>query len=249
MKISTIIRIIFNINIIILNISIIILIMTMEWKYPIMWIEKITWYYGVNLNEISNIWYPATADITAPSVPTLTSTPITTTLNSINVEVNWEIWASIFVNWVSTWSVISWAWKTTIALNTSWSDWVKTFSITLKDITLNTSPALTVNITKTTVSAPLITSMSWFNSGWYIPESQWTIDTWMILKANTSLTWSAISSLTSNWWTISSVSINWSWNLTFNYTTPFTDPDTLILIWYDSLWRYFNITLSVDLPF
>ena len=205
-------------------------------------INSLIWIHNVSLTAHSNI----IGDTTAPSAPTLTTpAPAYINSNSVNVEVNWEIWASVFINGVSTAYSIDWTWKVIVALNTSAPDGTKSFSITLKDAALNESSALSISMLRSVVAPSLL---NWDNDGWFVPDIQWIVLTWMILAWNINFIWATISSMTSLW-TISAVSINWLWKIVFNYTTPFPDPDTITLNWTDKFWNTFSINKTVDMPF
>lgn len=89
-------------------------------------------------------------DTTAPSAPTLTTTPTTTTENSVIVEVNGEVGAAIFVDGVDSSVVIASTGKANLTLDTSGAGGDKIFAITLRDSSSNISDTLTVTITKST---------------------------------------------------------------------------------------------------
>lgn len=91
----------------------------------------------------------ATPDTTPPTNPTITAGyASSTSANSVSVEVNGEIGATVWVNGSNTGSVVGVGGKVTINLDTSGADGVKNFSITLKDASNNQSGAATVSITK-----------------------------------------------------------------------------------------------------
>ncbi len=94
---------------------------------------------------------PVVSDTTAPNTPTLTSTPSITKNSSVNVEVNGEANASVWINSVQTGSLASNG-KASISLDTSGDDGSKTFAIILKDSSGNSSTALNVSISKDTTA-------------------------------------------------------------------------------------------------
>jgi uncharacterized protein YjgD (DUF1641 family) len=91
------------------------------------------------------------SDTTAPSTPTLTSTPNSTKNSSVSVEVNGEANATVWVNSSQAGSLASNG-KATISLDSSGDDGSKSFAITLKDSSGNSSNALTISITKDTTA-------------------------------------------------------------------------------------------------
>ncbi len=219
------------------------------------WLTESTWYsiYYVAKDAAWN-WQTtlttktfnttATADTTPPLVPTLTTAaPQYTNQNSVSVEVNWEVWAQVWVNGVNTWNVIGAGWTVTINLNTSWLDWAKNFLIRLKDSSSNESDPLSVTINKDT-EAPI--SMSFSGT---TPNTKTTQYNGLILSVWENLTWWTLTSITSSkGWTISWASINWSWDIVFNWLTPNESSSQLRAIWTDRAWNSFDITLNVNLP-
>ncbi len=101
------------------------------------------------------------SDGVAPATPTVTAGyPSVTSANSVSVQVNGEIGASVWVNGADTGFVIGAGGNVSVNLDTSGADGVKNFSITLKDGDSNESSAANVSITAdrtppTTVSAPV----------------------------------------------------------------------------------------------
>lgn len=90
---------------------------------------------------------PDVVDTVAPATATLTATPASTTSNSTSVEVNGEIWSTIFVNWVSTNTVIWATWKAVITLDTTATLWTTlNFAIVLKDASWNASNPLNLSV-------------------------------------------------------------------------------------------------------
>ena len=89
----------------------------------------------------------------APIAPTLTTTPTTTGLNSLDIEINGEVGSKVFVNNVDTLKVIPASGKITITLDTSGTDGYKTFKITLKDSSKQSSIPLDFYISKV---APIV---------------------------------------------------------------------------------------------
>lgn len=101
------------------------------------------------------------SDGVAPATPTITAGyPTITSANSVSVQVNGEVGASVWVNGNNTGSVIGAGGNVSVSLDTSGADGAKNFSITLKDGNNNESSAASVSITAdrtppTTVSAPV----------------------------------------------------------------------------------------------
>ena len=188
------------------------------------------------------------ADTTPPNTPTLTaSPPAYINTNSVSVEVNGEAGATVFVNGASTGSTVAGNGKVTVSLNTSGADGTKNFSITLKDADLNVSGAVSVSVLKGTV-AP--SSVSWANGGGYVPDTQGSSNSGMVLAGNMSFagaTGISVSSTAGG--TVSGVSVNGSGQLAFNYVAPFADPDTIRVTGTDKFGNSISINFIVDLPF
>jgi len=84
-------------------------------------------------------------DTTTPATPTSTQTPTTTDSNNTTIEINGEVGATVWVN-DSQVATIGATGKVNIDLNTSGDAGTKTFTIFLKDESLNTSQTLTLNV-------------------------------------------------------------------------------------------------------
>ncbi len=91
-----------------------------------------------------------TVDTGVPVTPTLTTTPTWATGSSMQVEVQGEVGAKIFVNGADTGQTVGAGGKATITLDTSAmaEGQRQTFSITLRDAAGNTSTALSVELTR-----------------------------------------------------------------------------------------------------
>ncbi|NEW60810.1 hypothetical protein GSY74_05900 [Sulfurovum sp. bin170] len=86
-------------------------------------------------------------DTTPPTKPTLTSTPTITNQESVQVEVNGEVGATLFVNSTTRGELDSNG-TLIISLDTSGADGFRDFNITIKDSSNNESYALNLRITK-----------------------------------------------------------------------------------------------------
>ncbi len=187
------------------------------------------------------------SDTTPPAAPTLTSdAPAYINTNSVAVEVNGEISATVYVNGSTTGVVIGSTGRTTVNLDTSGADGVKNFTITLKDAALNTSGTLSVTTEKGTTPP---TSASWSNGG-YIPETQGTLEPAIRLAGNVSFAGATgMSIVSTNGGAITDLSINGSGVLVFDYITPYADPDILEITGTDKYGNAISILLTVPLPF
>jgi hypothetical protein len=87
-------------------------------------------------------------DVPSLAKPSLTTTPTITQDDIVEVEVNGEIGATVFVNGVDSGKTIGSNGKVKVTLDTSGDDGDKSFSITLKDDKGNESEALTFTIKK-----------------------------------------------------------------------------------------------------
>lgn len=87
-------------------------------------------------------------DTQAPSTPSLTTTPSATNQDTVSVEVNGEVGASIWLNGSDSGLTIGATGKTWVPLDTSGAEGNKPFDIVLKDTIGNASSALHVDIAK-----------------------------------------------------------------------------------------------------
>ena len=106
-------------------------------------------------------------DTTAPTKPTLTTTPTTTIADTQSVEVNGEVGTRVWLNGNNVGTIGSNG-KLTINLDTSGVDGTKTFSIVLKDSSDNASEALVVNIEKTTKLTRIVSDETYYKYLWHI---------------------------------------------------------------------------------
>ncbi|CAN7218444.1 Ig-like domain repeat protein [Acidovorax sp. LjRoot66] len=110
--------------------------------------------YGFVRDKAGNVSAAASASLTVdtgvPVAPTLTTTPSWATGNAMQVEVQGEVGAQIWVNGVNTGQTVGAGGKTTITLDTSAiaEGQRQTFSITLRDAAGNISAALSVELTR-----------------------------------------------------------------------------------------------------
>lgn len=110
--------------------------------------------YGFARDRAGNVSTVASAIFTVdtgiPVVPTLTTTPSWATSNAMQVEVQGEVGAQIWVNGVNTGQTVGAGGKTTITLDTSGiaEGQRQTFSITLRDAAGNASAVLSVELTR-----------------------------------------------------------------------------------------------------
>jgi hypothetical protein len=110
--------------------------------------------YGFVRDKAGNVSAVASASLTVdtgvPVAPTLTTTHSWATGNMMQVEVQGEVGAQIWVNGVNTGQTVGAGGKTTITLDTSAiaEGQRQTFSITLRDAAGNISAALSVELTR-----------------------------------------------------------------------------------------------------
>ena len=190
-----------------------------------------------NYSNVASETIEFTVDTTPPEAPTLTVTPEYTNQDSVSVEVNWEVWAKVFVNWEDTWNVISESGTVNIDLDTSWLDWVKNFAITLKDALGNESDVLNLTVIKD-ILAPTVSGGS--NNLWSVIE--WNTFSWTVHLSEevviTSVSWD------NDFW-ISATS-SYSGTLTINWIAWSAWNKSVTLNIKDKAWNVSNVTISIE---
>ncbi|MDQ7047771.1 MAG: hypothetical protein Q9M39_09275 [Sulfurovum sp.] len=89
-------------------------------------------------------------DVTAPTTPVLSSSIVSSTYDAqVSIEITGEVSSRVYINGVYILSIDATG-KANLLLDTSGNDGIKTFNITLEDGAGNSSPALTLSITKET---------------------------------------------------------------------------------------------------
>ena len=197
----------------------------------------------------------ATTAEALPTTPSLTLTDADATgwaaaswyTNALNVAVSVSNGAGVdwwFISESSTapttWS--TWLWTAPTSFNLSNSDWDHTVYVWVKKWN-NISAAWSKTIKLDRVTP------SWNSFVWTTPNAKTTQYNNLEINVWENLTnWTITSVTSSTWWTISWSSINSSWNIVFNWLTPWVWGSTLTFAWRDPSWNTFSITKNVVLP-
>ena len=112
---------------------------------------------------------------------------------------------------------------------------------------MNTSGTLSVSTEKGTTPP---TSVNWSNGGGFVPDTQNTLHSSMLLAGNVSFAGATgMNIVSTKGGTISGVTIYTLGELIFNYVTPSVDPDILHITGTDKYGNAISIFLTVPLPF
>lgn len=218
-----------------------------NWNLALNNIDHIT---KVALNDAKNFKIDSKVESSLNALPLLSVSWFTTTNNDIDydntVTLNWnDAWASSYKisydGWI-TWPVTI-AWWTTTHTTAALADWNYNFQIKAVNAdwfewavsSISTKEIYTLNPTSVTFS-------------WVTPNTK-DFDYWIInLTLDESLSWGSISSITTtNWSTIWSYSIDWSWNIIINNLhthNNIPNTETLTISGTTKAWKVFTFSKS-----